>query len=195
MILITGGAWQGKREYAYSLMEIDSDKKLIIEGDRCTPEDMKNVQIVDQLHLWIRKQMEELMPQAAAGTMNGVTSDGVWDETVFDQQEMLLAQEKITRALDEVMEANPDVILIVNELGCGVIPMEVFDRRYRELVGRTSCELAKKAKEVHRVVCGVGTVIKAEEKETETTDPAVVDAEVIQSAADNVEAGQEDVKE
>lgn len=173
MILITGGAWQGKREYAYSLMEVDSDKKLIIEGDRCTAEDMKHVQIVDQLHLWIRKQMEELMPQAAAGIMNGVTSDGAWDETVFDQQEMLLAQEKINRALDDVLAENPEVILIVNELGCGVIPMEVFDRRYRELVGRTSCELAQKAKEVHRVVCGVGTVIKAAEAEAEASDSDV----------------------
>ena len=43
MILITGGAWQGKREYAYGLMDTDSDKKLIIQGDRCSAEDMKRV--------------------------------------------------------------------------------------------------------------------------------------------------------
>jgi len=39
MILITGGAWQGKREYAYGLMQVESDMKLIIQGDRCSAED------------------------------------------------------------------------------------------------------------------------------------------------------------
>ncbi|MBQ7446567.1 MAG: bifunctional adenosylcobinamide kinase/adenosylcobinamide-phosphate guanylyltransferase [Eubacterium sp.] len=163
MILITGGAWQGKREYAYGLMDTDSDKKLIIQGDRCSAEDMKRVQIVDQLHLWIRRKMEELLPtpgvqRDAAGI--AVDSDGGWDERVFDQQEMLLTQEKIWQELMEVVSENPDVIFIVNELGCGVIPMDVHDRRYRELVGRTCCDLAKEAKEVHRVVCGVGEVLK-----------------------------------
>lgn len=165
MILITGGAWQGKREYAYGLMDTDSDKKLIIQGDRCSVEDMKQVQIVDQLHLWIRRKMEALMPQpamlgAAAGM--GADSDGGWDERVFDQQEMLLTQEKIWQELEEVVSENPDVIFIVNELGCGVIPMDVQDRRYREMVGRICCDLAKEAKEVHRVVCGVGEILKAD---------------------------------
>ncbi len=162
MILITGGAWQGKREYAYGLMDTDSDKKLIIEGDRCSLEDMKRVQIVDQLHLWIKRKMEEFMPQRATGGFDGMGQgfDDGWDERVFDQQELLLTQEKIWQELMEVVAENPDVIFIVNELGCGVIPMEMFDRRYRELVGRTCCDLAKEAKEVHRVICGVGTVIK-----------------------------------
>ena len=152
MILITGGAWQGKREYAYGLMQVESDMKLIIQGDRCSAEDMKRVQIVDQLHLWIRRKMEELMPQ--------IRQQG--DERVFDQQEMLFTQEKIWQELEEVVSENPDVIFIVNELGCGVIPMDVQDRRYREMVGRICCDLAKEAKEVHRVVCGVGEILKTD---------------------------------
>ena len=34
------------------------------------------------------------------------------------------------------------------------------DREYREAVGRLCCSLAREAVEVHRVVCGIGTVIK-----------------------------------
>lgn len=208
MILITGGAWQGKREYAYGLMDTDSDKKLIIQGDRCSAEDMKRVQIVDQLHLWIKRKMEELMPQAgrrglAAGmgqSFDEVSDDG-WDERVFDQQEMLLTQEKIWQELMEVVSENPDVIFIVNELGCGVIPMDVHDRRCRELVGRTCCDLAKEAKEVHRVVCGVGEILKKRVASVSGENKAagngpekpVDDTQQAEEPADDVQRAEADV--
>lgn len=61
---------------------------------------------------------------------------------------------------DLLMEENPNVIIVTNELGYGIVPMERFDREYREKCGRICCELAKEANEVHRVVCGIGEVIK-----------------------------------
>lgn len=63
-------------------------------------------------------------------------------------------------SVDRLMAENPDVILVTNELGYGVVPMDKFDRAYREKTGRVCCEIAKRAREVHRVVCGLGTVIK-----------------------------------
>ncbi|MBR5509048.1 MAG: bifunctional adenosylcobinamide kinase/adenosylcobinamide-phosphate guanylyltransferase [Lachnospiraceae bacterium] len=62
--------------------------------------------------------------------------------------------------LEELKEKNPDIILVTNELGYGVVPIDRFDRAYREKTGRICCQIAKEAKEVHRVVCGIGTVIK-----------------------------------
>ncbi|MCI9019059.1 MAG: cobinamide kinase, partial [Lachnospiraceae bacterium] len=53
-----------------------------------------------------------------------------------------------------------EAVIVVNELGSGVVPIDAFDRNYRETTGRICCELAKKAREVHRVVCGIGMVIK-----------------------------------
>jgi adenosyl cobinamide kinase/adenosyl cobinamide phosphate guanylyltransferase len=60
----------------------------------------------------------------------------------------------------DLMERNPDVVLVSNELGYGVVPIDAFDRKYREGTGRLCCLLAKEATEVHRVVCGLGQVIK-----------------------------------
>ena len=57
-------------------------------------------------------------------------------------------------------QKNPDLILVTNELGYGVVPVDRFDREYREKTGRVCCEIAKQATEVHRVICGIGTVIK-----------------------------------
>ena len=62
--------------------------------------------------------------------------------------------------LEPVLEANPDLILICRELGCGVVPLDKTQRDWRERVGRVCCDLAQKADTVVRVFCGIGQVIK-----------------------------------
>lgn len=61
---------------------------------------------------------------------------------------------------EELFRKNPEVILVCQEVGYGVVPMDKFDRIYREKVGRVCTELAKKSNKVVRVICGIGTVIK-----------------------------------
>lgn len=73
----------------------------------------------------------------------------------------MLEEKKDTGSLVlEIMEKNPEVVIIVNELGCGIVPIDPFDREYREVTGRICQIIAKEAKEVHRVVCQIGQVIK-----------------------------------
>lgn len=55
---------------------------------------------------------------------------------------------------------NPDIIIVSQEVGYGVVPVDAFDRKYREAVGRVCTELALQSRKVTRVVCGIGTVIK-----------------------------------
>lgn len=59
-----------------------------------------------------------------------------------------------------LIEDNPNVIIISDEIGYGVVPVDKFEREYRETVGRICCYLAEKAETVIRVVCGIGNVIK-----------------------------------
>ena len=54
----------------------------------------------------------------------------------------------------------PDCILISDEIGNGIVPMDAFEREYREQTGRILIELAKEAEEVIRVICGIGQRIK-----------------------------------
>lgn len=61
---------------------------------------------------------------------------------------------------DWLLRVNPDIIIISNEIGCGVVPLNKEDREYREAVGRLNCYLAGRAERVIRVVCGIGQVIK-----------------------------------
>ena len=62
--------------------------------------------------------------------------------------------------VEELCGENPDIIIICRELGCGVVPIERFDREWRERTGRICCELAKTAESVERVLCGIGMRIK-----------------------------------
>ena len=66
--------------------------------------------------------------------------------------------------LDEaaLLEANPDVILICDEVGCGVVPVEPAQRARREAVGRICCRLSERAERVERIFCGLPMVLKGE---------------------------------
>ena len=53
-----------------------------------------------------------------------------------------------------------DCIIISDEIGNGLVPVDAFERKYRECTGRILIQLAKQAKEVERVICGIGQRIK-----------------------------------
>ncbi len=78
----------------------------------------------------------------------------------------LLAGRMLAAGLDpqasarQGVEQNPGIIIICDELGCGIVPMEARDRHLREQVGRLACLLAGQAEAVYRVSCGIGIQIK-----------------------------------
>lgn len=124
MILITGGAFQGKKEFALTLVK----DGCIVEGDQLNEETIRGADIAADFHLYIRRLLQEgrnAREEAAA---------------------LLKGQDRL--------------ILTVDELGCGIVPIDAFERNYRETTGRISCELAKQAEAVYRVQCGIGVRIK-----------------------------------
>lgn len=68
--------------------------------------------------------------------------------------------EEIGNEIQKRISDNPDLVIISNELGCGVIPLEKSDRDYREITGRLLCEIADKAEKVFRITCGIPVRIK-----------------------------------
>ena len=53
-------------------------------------------------------------------------------------------------------------ILIVTEVGGGVVPMDANERADREAAGRLACLLAARADCVVQMFCGIPTVLKGE---------------------------------
>ena len=62
--------------------------------------------------------------------------------------------------IQRLAKENPDVVIVTNELGYGVVPVDAFDRKHRETTGRVCTQAACQADTVIRVVCGIGQVIK-----------------------------------
>ena len=60
----------------------------------------------------------------------------------------------------EFVNKNPDCIIISDEIGNGIVPIDSFEREYRERTGRVLIKLAEQADEVIRVICGIGQKIK-----------------------------------
>lgn len=65
---------------------------------------------------------------------------------------------------DSIARKNPGLVILADEIGCGLVPMDAFERKYREQAGRICTELAELSLRVDRVVCGVGIPLKNEEK-------------------------------
>lgn len=92
----------------------------------------------------------------------GVTS---WSQGVLGEEDCVYGLQNALREVsqDAVLawaEAHPQAVIICDEVGSGVVPIDPGDRAWRETVGRTCCALAKKADAVYRVTCGLGVRIK-----------------------------------
>lgn len=126
MILIIGGAFQGKKAYAEKTFFLKEED--FTDGACCTEEELYQAKAVLHFHEFVRRSLKE-----------------GWDAAGLAER---------------IFRKNPSVILLCNELGSGVVPVEAFDREWRETTGRLCCRLAAEADEVHRVACGIGMVIK-----------------------------------
>lgn len=135
MHLIVGGAWQGKKEYARRKYHIEESD--IWSGGYPVPDG--EWKCINGLHNIIREMMQQ--PHAI----------GEKGETI---------EKSILQHIRNIIDSNPDIILICDEVGSGIVPVDKAERDYRECVGRVLCELAGEADSVERVHCGIGQVIK-----------------------------------
>ncbi len=110
MVLIIGGSYQGKTEYATNMFP---------EG-----------KFFNQVHLFIKKRLEE----------------GHLQEDILNE---------IKTNISDGFS-----VIISDEIGNGIVPIDENERLWREVTGRILIELAKEADEVHRVTLGIGQRIK-----------------------------------
>ena len=146
MHLVIGGAYQGKKEYVkkkYSIEESD-----IWQGGY--PVAGGQWRCINGLH----KIIEQMLYQYEANCICEVKEDekvpiGSAANSVQQKESYV---NKTLEYLSTMIERNPDLIFICDEVGNGIIPLEKSERDYRECVGRVLCVLAEKAERVERYV-------------------------------------------
>ena len=89
-----------------------------------------------------------------------------------DMADAVLDGKPVIYNLQNLVSAHPDEqdmllpallskeVVICNEVGSGVVPINKAERMTREATGRLCVLLAEKAEKVIRVFCGIPTVIK-----------------------------------
>lgn len=126
MILITGGAYQGKTMYAAEKYSLDIED--IADGETIGIDGLSGYKCVKNFHILIKRLLES-------------------GEDPIESVQKLVCE-------------NPDIIIIMNDIGGGIVPLERSERIWREQVGITGCFLAEQAECVERIVCGIGMRIK-----------------------------------
>lgn len=71
-------------------------------------------------------------------------------------REQLLSGLDPIKEAKKLLEESGECVIISDEIGCGLVPVDAFEREYRETTGRVCCYLAKRAEQVIRVICGIG---------------------------------------
>lgn len=135
MILIIGGAYQGKRDFARKLSGLEPQEFERRAADGCGPEEetglkaefLCHAEFLLNYHGFVRQLLKQ-------GT----------DAASFTRQ---------------VIASNPALVTL-DEVGCGIVPLEKAERQYREAVGEAGQLLAAAADQVYRVLAGIPVRIK-----------------------------------
>jgi len=142
MKLIIGGFAQGKLSW---ILEHGSPETYrVLEGEKLRDMDI---------------------PDEADGTDQANRTDRIGETVVLNHFHLWVRNRLETgkdpeREIKDFLERFPDCVIICDEIGNGIVPVDAFERSYRERTGRILITLAKEAEEVVRVVCGIGQKIK-----------------------------------
>ncbi len=141
MILIFGGAYQGKLEYAKGNWNVSDDEIFTcMERLELDPEKRVYYGLEKFIYACILEGKEpkdvisQLLDMTPAVESSNTDNAGITEDS--------------------------GKIFIVNDISQGVVPIEADRRAWREAVGRTMLWLGKNADEVHRVFCGLGQRLK-----------------------------------
>ncbi|MBR1701642.1 MAG: bifunctional adenosylcobinamide kinase/adenosylcobinamide-phosphate guanylyltransferase [Lachnospiraceae bacterium] len=141
--LYIGGVAQGKLPY---VRRVKSEEKTEIKVIDCAE--------------W---QTAEAMGQS--GCVDGTAPGAETPLLVFYHfhlwvRHMIFAGADAEQAFGQFLAQYPDWVIVSDEVGNGIVPMEKEERAYRECLGRILIEAAKQADRVERVMCGLGQRIK-----------------------------------
>jgi len=116
------------------------------------------------------KEVQDYMVFVVGGAYQGKTEyvrENFGEEYRIIPDYQLVVRRQLQEGLEPLeqwrvysQELEDKVVIISQDLGSGLVPMDPFERMYREQLGRVNCLIAKDSCEVIRVVCGVGTKIK-----------------------------------
>ena len=79
---------------------------------------------------------------------------------VYRFQEFIRKHMEIEDLAEQLIQENPRLVIVTDEIGYGLVPVEEEARNFRERTGRICTKLAAHCERVERIVCGISTRIR-----------------------------------
>lgn len=79
---------------------------------------------------------------------------------VYRFQEFIRKHMEIEDLAEQLIQENPRSVIVTDEIGYGLVPVEEKARNFREQTGRICTKLAAHCERVERIVCGISTRIR-----------------------------------
>lgn len=162
-VLVTGGVRSGKSLHAESLLDASLPATYVAPGP--VRDDADWAERVDRHRrrrpaTWMTIESCDLT--AALRTDGPVIVDclGTWLTAVIDEANAWndpsdqLSEMVQERAAEAIAVMGPEVVLVTNEVGLGVVPAHRSGRLFRDLLGTVNQRFGAACDEVHLVVAG-----------------------------------------
>ncbi|MGQ0812646.1 MAG: bifunctional adenosylcobinamide kinase/adenosylcobinamide-phosphate guanylyltransferase [Nitrospiraceae bacterium] len=168
LLLVVGGASSGKSDVALSLAGKSGKRAFVATGQpldeemaerigrhqRVRPSDWVTAEIPIDLSAWFEKY---------GGQYGAIVVDclTLWQSNLCEAG---MAEGLISAKVDELLRmmrlTSATIVVVSNELGMGLVPVDRFSRAFRELAGRVNQQVAAEADEVYAVMCGQALRLK-----------------------------------
>ncbi|MBK9306514.1 MAG: bifunctional adenosylcobinamide kinase/adenosylcobinamide-phosphate guanylyltransferase [Nitrospira sp.] len=163
IILVLGGASSGKSETALRLAGLGGPRAFIATGQSLDQEmalriarhqatrsaDWETVEEPLDVEAWLSKhgtQYRTILFDCVTMWLSNLMGTGVTEQAILARAGTLLEHMRGTEAR---------VVLVSNELGLGLVPIEPSARAFRDLSGRVNQRIAEEADEAYLVVSGI----------------------------------------
>ena len=167
--LVIGGCRSGKSRHALHLAEQVSGQKIFIAT--CIPHDKEMEQRVmhhqrQRDSTWKTLEAPIFLPdaiikQGLKGNVLLVDCLTLWiNNLIMDDRNAAKIDNHIINLIRSLDEAECPVILVSNEVGCGIVPENKLARRFRDIAGFTNQKVADFADRVIWMVAGIPVKIK-----------------------------------
>lgn len=179
-ILVTGGSRSGKSRYALQLAKSSEDPKIFIATAEPLDDEMaeriKNHQN-ERGKEWTTIE-EPLDPAKMLRAEENQPCFVVLDCITLWLSNMIMKNmardailERVHEFIRECKTCTGDIIVITNELGSGIVPLEPSARSFRDIAGLTNQILASEFDEVVSMVSGIPVIIKTSSNKQNTERP------------------------
>ena len=170
MTLIVGGARSGKSTFALKLAEEKYKNRAFIATATAIDDEMKiriaahkkkrkgKYKTVEE-DINLVKVLKNLPDSIEVAVIDCLT---VWLGNLFFNcgDDEVAVKERVNTFIKYLPEVKCDIILVTNEVGCGIVPNNDLARSFRDMSGYMNRAVAEKAVAVYLCTCGIPLKIK-----------------------------------